>query len=65
MKKVKKPREYYKKPYQYATCSPAFVADNEKFPACLDIRCDDVRIKDAKRIKKWLEKAIKWLEVQK
>jgi hypothetical protein len=62
---MKRPREYTKKPYQYACASPSFVCEDGKIPASLFINCDGVNLKDAKKIKAWLEKAIKWLEVQK
>jgi len=62
---MRKPRAYHKKPYQYACASPSFMCDDGKIPAGLYINCDDVTLKDAKNIKAWLEKAIKWLETQK
>ena len=58
-------RAYEKKPYQYASISPEFKAASETMPACLYINCDEVSLKDAKKIQAWLKKAIKWLEEQK
>jgi len=60
---MKRPRAYEKK-YQYACASPEFKAASETLPACLYINCDDVRLKDAKKLQEWLKKAIKWLESQ-
>jgi hypothetical protein len=62
---MKRPRAYEKKPYQYACASPAFKCEDGNIKACIYINCDGVDLKDAKKIKAWLEKAIKWLEVQK
>jgi hypothetical protein len=61
---MKRPRAYEKK-YQYAGASPEFKTYSETIPACLYIHCDEVSLKDAKKIQEWLKKAIKWLEVQK
>jgi hypothetical protein len=63
---MRKPRAYQKKPYQYACASPSFICDEgKKYPVCIYINCDEVNLKDAKKIQAWLKKTIKWIESQK
>lgn len=65
MKKVKKPRFYKRGKWQYAQCSDSFTHGDGFEPASLYINCDEINIKDAKKLAVWLNKAIKWLEGQK
>lgn len=62
---MRKPRAYRKNPYQHASAEAKFKTYSETIPAYLYINCDDVNLKDAKKIQDWLKKAIKWLEEQK
>ena len=64
-KKVRKPKEYKKGSFQYASCSTSFTHEEGKEPASLYINCDVLTLKDAKKLKVWIDKAIKWLSVQK
>lgn len=61
MKKNKRPRNYKKGKWQFAQCSESFTHDEVFEPACLYINCDNMSLKDAKKLSAWLKSAIKWL----
>lgn len=62
LQKKRKPRCFNPGQYKHADISESFKAYDVEIPACIYVNCDELSLKQARKLAVWLKKAIDYLE---